>query len=504
MRSDAPKGPLADGGLSVHPGDVLGGKYRLERLLGEGGMGIVFVGLHVALDERVAIKVLHPKRASDPQILTRFLREAKTGFKLRSEHVVRTLDVDVHSTPGGDLPYIVMELLDGQELGRRIDTSGAVPQAEAIDLVLQACEALASAHALGVVHRDLKPSNLFLVDGPDGKPFLKVLDFGISKVNGVADAEHATTTTGAVLGSPGYMPPEQLRASRDVDARSDIWSLAMVLWEMLVGSPMFAMDTFPEICAKVLHGNLPTLREAGATIPEGLEAVIARALAAEPAIRHPTVLAFAEALAPFLETDATPRLLRIANLSRPPAERGSSIPPAAELSTASTATSHPPPAFSSRSITATPVPWGLTEPDPQASPPQEARRRGRGVWIAVGLGAVAGGALTIATLGRTGPTEGAGSPAVVPTSSVEPTPSSPPAPAVPASVASPPPSSSASSAAPPPASATPTPAPRPSASAAPRKEHPRVRPSPSATAAPPPASSASSGTRPANGAPILR
>ncbi|HSQ67540.1 MAG TPA: protein kinase, partial [Polyangiaceae bacterium] len=124
MPSDGPKGSLADSGLPIHPGDLLGGKYRLERLLGEGGMGVVFVALHVPLDERVAIKVLHPRRAFDPQIVTRFVREAKTGFKLRSEHVVRTLDVGVHATPRGGLPYIVMELLDGQELGRRIDTSG--------------------------------------------------------------------------------------------------------------------------------------------------------------------------------------------------------------------------------------------------------------------------------------------------------------------------------------------------------------------------------------------
>ncbi|HSQ63260.1 MAG TPA: serine/threonine-protein kinase, partial [Polyangiaceae bacterium] len=411
-----------------------------------------------------------------------------TGFKLRSEHVVRTLDVGVHATPRGGLPYIVMELLDGQELGRRIDTSGAVPVEEAVELVLQACEALASAHALGIVHRDLKPSNLFLVDGPDGKPSLKVLDFGISKVNEVAEAGQGMTTTDAVLGSPGYMPPEQLRASRDVDARADVWSLGMVLWEMLVGKPMFAHETFPEICAKVLHGNLPTPREAGATLPEGLEAVILRALASEPAARHPTVLAFAEGVSPFLGADASPRLLRIANLSKPPRERGSSVPPMPpELSVASTATSHPAPSLNRRTTTATPVPWGVTESSVQADPTQHTRRRGRGVWIAAGAAAVAAAALTFAVLGhvRRSAESEAASPAA-PTSSVEPTPSPPP----------PPPSS---------ASATPAspPAPAPSGSAAPT-EHARVSPPRAGTAVPAPASSASSGTRPANGAPILR
>ena len=468
--------------LPIRSGDVLAGKYRLERVLGEGGMGVVFVGLHVSLEDRVAIKVLHPRRALDPQIVTRFLREAKTGFKLRSEHVARTLDVGSHPTPSGDLPYIVMELLDGQELSHRIDAFGAFSVAHAIDLVLQACEALASAHAQGVVHRDLKPSNLFLIEGPDGKPFLKVLDFGISKVNEMADATPGVTTTDAVLGSPGYMPPEQLRASRDVDARADIWSLAMVLWEMLVGKPMFTKENFPEICGKVLHGTLPTPREAGAKIPEGLENVIMRALAREPEARHPNVLAFAEALAPFLDKHPSSRLLRIENLSKTPAARGSSIPPISpELSVASTATSHPPPALKR---TTTPTPWGVTESrvDSAAEP---GRSRRRAMWIAGGLAAVTAVALTLAVFARAHRVEdshAANAPA--PSTSIAPLESAH-APIAP-SVAS-----------------APAPIPVPFASVM-KEGHTHARPAAHPTAsASAPAASASSRSSPPNGAPIL-
>ena len=454
--------------LPIHAGDMLAGKYRLEGVLGEGGMGVVFVGVHASLDERVAIKVLHPKRASDPQIVTRFVREAKTGFKLRSEHAVRTLDVGVHATPSGDLPYIVMELLDGQDLSHLIDSSGAVPIPQAVGLVLQACEALASAHALGIVHRDLKPSNLFLIDGPDGKPFLKVLDFGISKMNEVADAARSVTTTDAVLGSPGYMPPEQMRASRDVDARADIWSLAMVLWEMLVGKPMFASDTFPEMCAKVLHGDLPTPRQAGAAIPDALEAVITRALASEPDDRYPTVLAFAEALAPFLDADPSSRLARITNLSKTPPARGSSIPPMAPaLSVASTATSHPPPA---PKRTTTPIPWGVTETRTKPSP--------RFIWLAASVVVVAG-AVTVVAIGRIHhPSVAAASTA----SSPEATASAP---------------SSASTPSPPPVVSIP---PTPSATPA-ESSHPKAPSHPVASASAP--AGASSRTNPPNGAPIL-
>ena len=315
-------GPVTAGpsNLPVRPGDVLGGKYRLEHALGEGGMGVVFVAEHADLRAHVAIKVLHPKRATDEEIVRRFVREGRTAVRIRSEHVARVLDVGMHDASGQPLPYIVMELLEGEDLAHRIDTGGPVAVAQAVDLVLQTCEALACAHALGVVHRDLKPSNLFLVEGPDGAPFVKVLDFGISKVTDQApDSSRAVTTTSDVLGSPGYMSPEQMRATRDVDARSDVWSLGMILWEMLVGAPMFAGATFPEICAKVLAGDMVPARAGGAVhVPVELEAVIAKALALEPADRWPSVLAFAEALAPWIEGDAKPRLARIANLSRAP------------------------------------------------------------------------------------------------------------------------------------------------------------------------------------------
>src|SRR5258708_6744084 len=188
--------------LPIKSGEILGGKYRVDQVLGEGGMGVVYVAEHLELREPVAIKVLHPRRATDPEIVARFLREGRTAVKIRGGHVARILDVGTHAPFQGSgghvkLPYIVMELLEGQDLAHRIDSGGALPIPLAVDLVFQTCEALACAHALGTVHRDLKPSNLYLIEGPDGKPFVKVLDFGISKVSDARspDSSRAVTTT---------------------------------------------------------------------------------------------------------------------------------------------------------------------------------------------------------------------------------------------------------------------------------------------------------------------
>lgn len=381
--------------LPLRAGDVLGGKYRIEQVLGEGGMGVVYVGFHLELREHVAIKVLHPRRASDPEIVARFLREGRTAVKIRSEHVARILDVGTHDTGHLKLPYIVMELLEGQDLAHRIDSGGALPVPLAVDLVFQTCEALACAHALGIVHRDLKPSNLFLIEGPDAKPFVKVLDFGISKISDARspDSSRAVTTTSDVLGSPGYMSPEQMRATRDVDARSDVWSLGMILWEMVVGKPMFGSATFPEICAKVLHGNLVPVRDTGVDVPEGLAPVIERALATEPDKRHPTVLALSEALAPFLEGDAGPRVARVANLSRPPSDRRStmpSVPPPLAIGPTAPATPVNPP---KATTAATPTPWGLTEAS--SGPAQKPTSRWPTMLL---IAAVIGAAALVATI----------------------------------------------------------------------------------------------------------
>ncbi|HEY2518359.1 MAG TPA: serine/threonine-protein kinase, partial [Polyangiaceae bacterium] len=194
-------------------------------MLGRGGMGVVFAATHLQLEQRVAIKVLL-EDGTDPKMRERFAREARAASKIRSEHVAHVLDV---GELGSGVPYMVMEYLVGEDLARRVKTRGAVPAVEAVGYVLQACEALAEAHVAGIVHRDLKPANVFLARRADGSIVVKLLDFGVSKV-AVRGAEHVITAGAAVLGSPTYMPPEQIRSARDVDARGDLWSLGVMLF----------------------------------------------------------------------------------------------------------------------------------------------------------------------------------------------------------------------------------------------------------------------------------
>jgi eukaryotic-like serine/threonine-protein kinase len=231
------------------PGLVVAGKYRVERVIGEGGMGIVVAATHVELDQRVAVKFLLPEAMRHTEVVERFLREAKVAAKVRSEHVARVTDVG-RVEPSG-IPFIVMEYLEGSDLGALIDSSGRLPLAEACEIGLQPCEALAEVHAAGIVHRDLKPSNLFITRRADGSPCLKLLDFGISKFTereGGADGDPALTATATIMGSPSYMSPEQLRSTKEVDARTDVWALGAVLYEAVTGKPAFRGETVPQVC----------------------------------------------------------------------------------------------------------------------------------------------------------------------------------------------------------------------------------------------------------------
>jgi serine/threonine protein kinase len=220
---------MKDTSPSVITGAMLAGKYRIEHVLGEGGMGVVVAATNEALRQRVAIKLLRSGALANAKALGRFEREARAAASLRSNHVARVLDV-------GKLedgrPYMVMEYLEGQDLGDVIDRVGEMPVHEAVDYVLQACEAIAEAHAAGIIHRDLKPKNLFLSRTVDGRPLVKVLDFGISKMEDAAEDMSLTRTT-EIIGSPSYMSPEQLRASKGVDVRTDIWALGVILFELL-------------------------------------------------------------------------------------------------------------------------------------------------------------------------------------------------------------------------------------------------------------------------------
>ncbi|HEY3500068.1 MAG TPA: serine/threonine-protein kinase, partial [Polyangiaceae bacterium] len=216
--------------FELRPGQVLAGKYAVERVLGRGGMGVVVAAQHLQLFHHVAIKLMLPEVAANSEAVLRFVREARAVTRIKSEHVVRVSDV---GTLDSGEPFMVMEYLEGADLGALLLQRGPLPIAEAAEYVLQACDAIAEAHALGIIHRDLKPPNLYLSRRADGSPVVKVLDFGISKAQTAAG--DAMTRTSALMGSPLYMSPEQMTSSRDVDPRSDIWSLGIILYKLVSG-----------------------------------------------------------------------------------------------------------------------------------------------------------------------------------------------------------------------------------------------------------------------------
>ncbi|MFT3775425.1 MAG: serine/threonine-protein kinase [Minicystis sp.] len=275
-------------------GQTIAGKYRVEKILGKGGMGVVFGARHLKLDEPVAIKVLKPAMMEVAGMVTRFLREARLASKIKSEHVVRVTDVD---TLEDGVPYMVMEYLEGIDFSELRKQKGTFEVSEAVGYVVEACAAIAEAHELGIVHRDLKPGNLFLHKRRDGRRVVKVLDFGISKVD--APGEQDTTKTGQMMGSPKYMSPEQMTSMRDVDGRTDIWSLGAILYELLCGRPPFLADTTPRICALVLNNDPPLPSTLRPDLPAEIEQVLLRCLEKEPDCRFSDVSHLVEALAPW-------------------------------------------------------------------------------------------------------------------------------------------------------------------------------------------------------------
>lgn len=282
----------------VNSGDVLAGKYRVERVLGQGGMGIVVQATHLQLGQRVALKFLLHSALNVPEAIERFLREARAAVQIRGEHVARVTDV---GTLESGSPYMVMEYLHGSDLSAVLHDRGPLPISEAADYVLQTCEALAEAHSLGIVHRDLKPANLFLTKSPDGSALVKVLDFGISKAIGQSLSASAAslTATSAVIGSPLYMSPEQITSSRDVDHRTDIWSLGIILHELVAGSPPFHAETAPALLVTIAVSQPAPLRTVRQDAPAELEAVVTRCLTKDRNLRYSNVAELAWALQPF-------------------------------------------------------------------------------------------------------------------------------------------------------------------------------------------------------------
>jgi len=274
------------------PGSVIAGKYELVSVIGEGGMGVVYEARHLRLKQRVAIKMLRPKVLHLDAITPRFEREARTAALLRGRHVARIFDVDV--TEGG-LPFMVMEFLVGRDLEAELVERGTLSVQEATGYVLQACVAMQEAHAAGIVHRDLKPANLFLTE-ENGERVVKVLDFGISKITD--DAETRLTGTFATVGTPLYMSPEQVRSSKDVDIRTDIWSLAVILFEALAGQPPF-YGSMTATAAAIVADPTPSLCAIRPDVPVELEQALERALQKLPSRRFPDVGSLSAALAPF-------------------------------------------------------------------------------------------------------------------------------------------------------------------------------------------------------------
>jgi serine/threonine-protein kinase len=278
--------------LPLSVGSVLDGRFVVEKMLGAGGMGDVVRAKSLSLEERVAIKLLLPGRA-DADARHRLVREARLAVKIRSDHVVRILDV---VNTGPNAPYIVMEHLEGYDLARRLESTGPLDASEAAGVILQACEAVGEAHYRGLAHRDIKPSNLFLVAKPGQPRFVKVLDFGISKV--LDGGTERLTASNALLGSPAYAAPEQLRDARSVDRRCDVWALGVVLYESLTGQLPFTGLTIAEVCMKILESApapIPTARN----VPQPMLAILERCLQKEAGQRFDNLGELAYALREF-------------------------------------------------------------------------------------------------------------------------------------------------------------------------------------------------------------
>ncbi|WP_437682422.1 protein kinase domain-containing protein [Sorangium sp. So ce131] len=406
-------------GLDLMPGSVLAGKYRVERLLGQGGMGLVVGARHLHLDEPVAIKVLRDELAREPAIVERFLREARAAAKIKSRYVVRVTDAD--RLPSG-APYLVMEWLEGSDLASIVEREGPLDAARAARHVVEACESLGEAHALGIVHRDLKPSNLFVAHLPDGSICTKILDFGISKLLG-----EELTGTGNTLGTPSYMAPEQMMSARNVDARADIWAMGVVLYKLVTGTVPFRASTPSELGMKVLFGEPTPPEQARPDLPPGLAQVILRCLRREPAQRFATAAQLAAALAPFAGDAGAQTVALPAARERPPRDATPGLAPAAATPQAAVATDGP---NRTLSLLNAPVPRPSGTPPPDATPSpttdagDSARRPGPVVAALAATALAAAAGLALWARGAPSTPETTAPPSAAP-AAIEPAPAAP-------------------------------------------------------------------------------
>ena len=313
----------------IEVGTILGGKFRVIRQIGYGGMGAVYEVEHTLTRHRRALKLLHSEMADIPAIVTRFLREASAAGHIGNPHVVETFDAG--QLDSGE-PYIVMELLEGKTLAELLEQSKVLGLLETCEILLQACDGVSAAHSTGIVHRDLKPENLFLLKG--SRPFVKILDFGISKFDPALTGAQGITLDGSTLGTPFYMPPEQVRGDKSIDAQADIYSLGVILYECLAGARPFEADTLPHLAVLIAEGKYIPPRVKRPELPADLDAVVARAMASDRNQRYRSVDELRAALASLRLSGIGPQTMSFGETlmagspgSNPPLGVQPSIPP---------------------------------------------------------------------------------------------------------------------------------------------------------------------------------
>jgi serine/threonine-protein kinase len=379
---------------SLRTGDLLGGKYVVGEMIGKGGMGIVLAATHTELRRRVAIKLVRRSYASRPEFVRRFLREARALGQLTSRHAAQVLDFGAHVDGS---PYMVLEYLDGSDLAVRLRASGGrLDVVEAVGSVLQACEAVGEAHARGIVHRDLKPHNLFLARCADGTREIKVLDFGVARALD-GEGEASVTTTDTVMGSPAYMSPEQLRAARRANERSDIWALGATLYELITGRVPFPGESAVAVFAAIVEGPPPPPSLLRAEVPDALSEAVLRCLRREEGERFASIAELATALEPFGPLATRGMGAKIEAFA---AATGGKGPPFGR----SDADGEPPPraapiAAAQATVVLPPVdPLAATAPVP---PERTARRRSTS-WLLAGaaLGVASAAAITVLSQAR--------------------------------------------------------------------------------------------------------
>jgi eukaryotic-like serine/threonine-protein kinase len=296
--------------LSLLPGTLVGGKYRVDRMIGRGGMGAVFSATNTAIGKRVALKFLGREASRDPAATLRFQREAQAAGVIESEHIVHVFDAG--TSPDG-LPFLVMELLSGEDLRARLHRDGPLPIGDAVRIACEVLRALVRAHAAGIVHRDLKPDNVFLCRRDDGSDFVKIVDFGISKLAHQSGSERLTYR-GTVLGTAHYVSPEQAHGSDDVDHRADLYGVGVLLFEMLAGRPPHLAPSYEAVLLAICTEDAPDIRSVRSDTPPRLAAAIACALSREPSARFTSASEFLDVLSKLEQEDGRPRVRRARTL----------------------------------------------------------------------------------------------------------------------------------------------------------------------------------------------